>query len=482
MTGLVVGCLWSAIGSAVAAPPTTPPTFTKDVAPIFYKNCVICHRPGEIAPMSLLTYDNVRPWAKAIRQKVSTRQMPPWFADPQYGKFMNDRRLKQEEIDTIVAWVDAGMPRGADKDAPPAPQFASGWLHPKGLAPDYIVEMPFDFQLPAEGEIPMTNFYTAMPFQEDKFAEAIQVKPGNRAVVHHGVAQTRELPAGTKVENGILVDAKTGQPIDNERQFREPGTQESAEARLARAEAAQVGSRDIEWLAVYAPGWDIETYRPGAARRIVAGRYMNFNMHYQANGRPEKDRSSVGIWLQKVPVTSELRTLRIGETHIVEGKELVAKTSSDVAEAGNRRGSRALLPNIPPYAENWAITGVTPVAEDITIHAFIPHMHLRGHDMKYVAVFPDGREETLLSVPKYDFNWQLFYVPEAPLRIPAGSKIMTVGHYDNSLKNKYNPAPGKEVFWSEQSWDEMYNGFIVFARDRQPNERQATQSGQPQPR
>jgi len=200
---------------------------------------------------------------------------------------------------------------------------------------------------------------------------------------------------------------------------------------------------------------------------------MNFNLHYQPNGRPEKDRSSVGIWLQKVPVTSELRTLRIGETHIVEGKELVARTATDVAEAGNRRGSRALLPNIPPYAENWAITGITPLNEDITIHAFIPHMHLRGHDMKYVVVYPDGREETVLSVPTYDFNWQLFYVPETPLQLPAGSKIMTVGHYDNSLKNKYNPAPDKEVFWSEQSWDEMYNGFIVFARDQQTNERKA---------
>jgi hypothetical protein len=335
--------------------------------------------------------------------------------------------------------------------------------------------MPFEFHVPAEGVLPMMNFYTQIPFHEDKFVEVVQAKPGNRAVVHHIALSMKHPPEGQRVENGVLVDAKTGIPIPQERQRAGGGDVGDEGDRLAAEAAAQQQARAAEdqQLAIYTPGWVIETYRPGIGKRIPGdGRYIDFNQHYQLTGKPETDRSAVGFWFQKVPMTHELRQKSISDTHIIEGKELVVdetvladvrKKRPDVA----RTTQRALLPNIPPFAENWGIVGVSAFLDDVTIYSLTPHMHLRGKDMKYVAVYPDGREDTVLSVPKYDFNWQIVYTPETPLKLPAGSKLVVYGHFDNSAKNKYNPAPDKEVFWSEQSWDEMFFGFIKYTVDKE---------------
>ncbi len=457
-TGVAVALAWT--GGDVDAGQNTAPTFTKDVAPILYKNCVRCHRRGEVAPMPLMTYEEARPWARAIKEKVIAREMPPWFADPAYGRFRNDARLSREEIETIAAWAEAGSPKGEDADLPPPPQFAAGWLHPQGLAPNYIIEMPLDYQAPAEGEIPMLNFYTPVPFQEDRFAEALQVVPGNRTLAHHGLLYVRKLPSEVRVKNGVLVNAQTGEPVDRERpepgtNEAEPGTNEAAGRRVERAQNV-FDTEERIWLGVYAPGWFFERYVPGVGKRLPVGWHVQFNMHYQPTGKPETDRTRVGLWFQKA-VTRELRTQRIGETHVVSGAELLAA----------RAGTRARIPNIPPYADDWAITGITSVPEPITIYSLVPHMHLRGKDMAYLVTYPDGREETLLSVPRYDFNWQLVYELAEPVHLPAGSKITTVGHFDNSLKNRYNPAPDREVYWAEQSWDEMFNGFIFYTKDNE---------------
>jgi hypothetical protein len=460
----IVAIIIGAAGPAFAA----GPTFAKDVAPILYKNCVECHRPGEVAPMSLLSYEQARPWAKAIKRKVVAREMPPWFADPASSvKFVNDRRLSQKDIDTLSAWADAGAPKGADTDMPAPPQFATGWLHPKGIPPDYVIEMPFEFEVPADGELPMMNFYTKIPFTEDKFVEAVQARPGNREVVHHIALSMKHPPKGTRVENGVLVNEQTGVPIpqDQQRGGGDVGDDDD------RAEA-QRETQQSQQLAIYAPGWVIENYRPGVGERIPGdGRYIDFNMHYQMTGKPEKDRSSVGLWFQKVPMTHELKQKSISDTHIIEGKELVTdqaalKTARQRSDVSRATPQRALLPPIPAYAENWGIVGVSAFTDDVTVHSLTPHMHLRGKDMKYVAVYPDGREETVLNVPKYDFNWQVVYVPETPLKLPAGSKLVVYGHFDNSPRNKYNPAPNKEVYWSEQSWDEMFFGFIKYTVDK----------------
>ena len=203
-SGVVAGLI---LCFAVAATAQTVPTFTKDVAPILFANCATCHRPGEIAPMSLLSYQDARPWSKAIQDKVSRREMPPWSADPRFGHFRNDRSLSQEQIDTIVAWVDGGSPRGNDADLPPLPTFATGW---KQGTPDHIIEMPVEFELPAEGEIPMLTFYQPVPFKEDVFAQALEMRPSNPAVVHHAnvVMERVSLPAGASIVNGRAFTAE----------------------------------------------------------------------------------------------------------------------------------------------------------------------------------------------------------------------------------------------------------------------------------
>src|SRR5262245_53290800 len=197
----------SAVPSRAASP---APTFTKDVAPILYASCVGCHRAGEVAPMSLVKYDEARPWARSIRAKVTSREMPPWGADPRFGKFKDDRSLTQEQIDIITRWVDAGAPKGNDADLPPVPQLAAGWSRGQ---PDVIIEMPVDFDVPAEGEVPVIDFFARSPFTQDVYVKAIEVRPGTPSVVHHaGLYVIDRLPDGAKLENGHILDS-SGKPM-----------------------------------------------------------------------------------------------------------------------------------------------------------------------------------------------------------------------------------------------------------------------------
>src|SRR3954447_5146098 len=187
-----------------AAAGAATPTFTKDVAPIVFNNCATCHRAGEVAPMTLTSYDDVRPWAKVIKNKVVSREMPPWGADPAHSlKMRNDRSLTQAQIDTIVAWVDGGAPKGSDADLPPMPTFTEGWTF--GRAPDAVLEMPVDFTIPAEGELGVQMFYSKVPWSEDRFAETLEIRPGNRAVVHHAGVFVVDIPEGASIVNGRLV-------------------------------------------------------------------------------------------------------------------------------------------------------------------------------------------------------------------------------------------------------------------------------------
>lgn len=452
-----------------ASAPAAVPTFSKDVAPILYGACASCHRPGEIGPMALLTYEHARPWAKAIKEKVVTREMPPWGADPANTlKMRNDRSLTREQIDTIVAWVDGGAPRGNDADLPPAPTFAEGWTYGQ---PDYILEMPVEFDIPADGELLVQMFYTPIPFTEDKFAEVLELRPGNRSVVHHAGVFVVDIPEGGKIVNGRLV-SPTGK-VAGER-----GAED-----FARAEAT--GLPGASKLLSFVPGRGIDAHRPGIGKRLPAGRYLNWQVHYSPTGKPEKDRTRLGIWFNKVPVTHEVLIRQAGDPvatqkgatsiYRAEGKEVeyVADESST-----RRRGK---TPNIPPYAENWSLIGITPVTEPITLYAMSPHMHLRGKSLKWVVTWPDGRDQTILDVPKFDFNWQIMYELAEPLKIPAGSKIAGIGVYDNSLKNKWNPGPDLDVFWSEQSWDEMYQPFTEYTVDSQDLTK-INKPGAPQPR
>ena len=348
--------------------------------------------------------------------------MPPWGADPHYGKFNDDRSLTQQQIDIIAAWVDAGAPKGDDADLPRLPTFATGWSHGE---PDAVIEMPIDFEIPAEGEVAVTDFFVQAPFKTDVYVKALEVRPGTAGVVHHaGLYVIDTLPDGATLVNGRVLDAN--------------GTIMSRNA-VARANGGSA-TQEIQKLLSFVPGRGYEQYQGDAGQLIKAGSYIDFYMHYQPNGLPRTDRADGG-------------------------------------EGGTG------LPPIPPYVDNWKVVSVHTITEPITMYGLTPHLHLRGKSMTYVLTLPDGRDEVLLSVPKYDFNWQVYYELDTPKRIPAGSKVTVTTLFDNSPKNKYNPAPEKEVYWSEQSWDEMYAPQVritIDSRDLRKKDVSTTQQPQKQ--
>jgi hypothetical protein len=458
-------------GFATAAPlfsspaASPPPTFDRDVAPILFTHCVSCHRAGEIASsMPLVSYDTVRPLAQAIEKTVSQRQMPPWTADPKDSlKFRNDPSLTQQEIDTLTAWVLAGTPKGNDADLPPLPAATEGWLHPQGTPPDLVMSLP-ESQLPAQSEIPYLRYLVKVPVTEDKWISAMQVVPGNRAVVHHMAITELILPDGVTPEN-----------VDKlEQVARKLGFSGGLNTRYAVTAPGNAAVYDM--LGVYTPGTTFEAYEGDSAKLLKACKscYLNFNIHYQTTGKPETDKTKVAFWFQaKAPKHQLFRVPASGETIIAEGKQLLTDAPGAKAE-----GTSVAIPPIPPFADNYEVIGVSAYTEPVTIYQFQPHAHLRGKDFKYAVVYPDGREQTLLSVPKYNFHWQLAYALDTPLKLPAGSKLIVTAHYDNSANNQqllhhtshaahdaeHSPGPDKEVAFRDrnQSWDEMFTPFIQY--------------------
>jgi hypothetical protein len=454
---------------ALASGGGSAPTFTKDVAPIFFKSCANCHREGEIgASISLLSYEGAKPWAAAIKERVLKRKMPPWPADPNGSlKFRNDLRLSEKEIETLVAWVNAGAPKGNDADLPKAPSFPQDWSNAYGRPPDEIISLP-EFAVPATGEIPYLKQMVKVPFPADKWVVAMQLRPGNRALVHH-----------MAVTELALDDGVTPADLDKlaavARQLGLPNV--SVAARPAVADPANPVMYDM--LSVYTPGTTAEVYQDSSAKLLKGGKnfYLNFNIHYQTTGKPEKDQSKLAFWFEPRPPKHQLfRVPASGETILAGGKELLTDTPGEKAE-----GTDVAIPPIPAYAESYELIGITGYPEPVTIYQFQPHAHLRGKDFKYSVVYPDGREVTALTVPQYDFHWQLAYELETPLRLPAGSKLVVTAHYDNSQKNEQlmhhhghadsnapqPPGPEKEIHFREQnqSWDEMFSPFIQYTID-----------------
>jgi hypothetical protein len=459
-----------ALGSLIAIAAGDPsPTFNKEVSPILFKRCTNCHRPGQIAgDVAFLTYEDTRPWAESIKEKVLKREMPPWSADPNGSvKFRNDPRLSQKEIDTLVAWVNTGAPKGNDADLSPAPTFAQGWLHPRGLAPDAIVTLP-EVQVQAPGEVPYLRHLVKVPFLTDKWVVAIQVRPGNPALVHHMAITELALDEGVT-------------PADLDRLetiARQLGFSNSTMA--SRPAVAAPGDAAVyDMLGVYTPGTTFEMYEDGSAKLLRGGKnfYLNCNIHYQTRGKPEKDQTRIAFWFQPEPPRHQVfRVPASGESLIANGQQLLTDAPGERAE-----GTGVVIPPIPPHEENYEVIGITAYTEPVTIYQFQPHAHLRGKDFTYAIVYPDGREQNVLSVPKYDFHWQLAYELETPLRLPAGSKLVITAHYDNSLKNErlldhhghedsdpaHKPGPEKEVHFRDQnqSWDEMFSPFIQYSID-----------------
>lgn len=360
------------------------PTFAKDVAPIFYENCVGCHSPGQIAPMSLQTYKEVRPWVKSIEKNVGNRTMPPWHADPGYGKFANDRSLSDDEIATIVTWAKQGAPLGDKSDLPKPPRTKKKdeWQLGK---PDYVFEFKEVTIQPGETD----RFYdlsARLDLPEDKFVRAVEILPGNSKVLHHVILESS-------------------------------------------------GDQD-GWLAAWAAGTPPMVFREGTGRRIKKNARIVGDMHYHPAETAENDRTQVGLYFADEP-----------------GKEMV----------------NLWIVNqnfyIPAGDANYQVTANYTFSQDAHIHALFPHMHFRGKDFTYTAVYPDGRSETLMRVSDYDFNWQTYYVLEEPLPMPKGTRIECVAHYDNSENNPDNPDPTRSLGWGDESYDEMMIGFVDFTVD-----------------
>jgi len=441
IAGLTVSLALVAIGHAQApnrAAATDPgaPTFTRDVAPIMFTKCASCHRPGEVAPMALLSYADARPWASAIKQKVSTRAMPPWHADPAHGSFRNDLRLSDREIDTIVKWVDGGAREGDPSALPALPKFPEGWQIGK---PDAVFEMTQDFEIPASGEIAYQYFEVPTNFTEDKWMQAGEVRAGDRSHVHHIIVYVRE-PGRTVRPNVVtvrpIINAAATQPAA-------PARERVAAAAVTAAQrpvvpAAQGAGRPPgggdAMLVNWAVGEDAPVHLPGTAKRIPAGSTLIFQVHYTTNGKAGRDRSRIGLVFAKEPPQREIRTGLISNPVFA----------------------------IPPGAGDHQVEAEATFSDDVKIWSMHPHMHLRGKDMTYTATYPDGRSEILLRVPKYDFGWQTDYWLAQPLSVPKGTKIRVTAHFDNSPANRANPDPKATVRWGDQTWEEMMIGFFTY--------------------
>jgi len=416
----ILGFVACALSMAAAEPSQV--TFSRDIAPILQKHCQGCHRPGEAAPMSFLTYQETRPWAKAIREAVLLKKMPPWFADPHYDKFSNDRSLSKTEIDTLAAWAETGAVEGNPNDMPTARKFIEGWNIGK---PDMVFDMPNEFRVPASGTIEYQYIVVPTGFTTDKWVQMAEVRPGNRALVHHMIAFVR--PPGSK----WLRDAQPGIPYvpkkrneDNQR-------------------AGSGGDRDRDegeggqFLVGFAPGTVPEILPAGQAKLIKAGSDFVFQMHYTANGKAGTDRTHLGLIFAKEAPAERVLTA-------------AAENRKFVIPAGD-----------PSYRVDSSIT----IQDTATLTALLPHMHLRGKDFEYRIIYPNGESETLLRVPKYSFSWQLSYYLDKPRLLTKGTRIECTAHFDNSPNNAENPDPTKDIRWGDQSWDEMMIGFFDIAFD-----------------
>jgi hypothetical protein len=425
MRALCLSILSAALASAAT---TSQPTFYKDVLPVLQKNCQTCHRPGEAAPMSLLTYEDARPWAKSIKQAVATKKMPPWFADPHYGKFSNERILAQAEIDTLINWVDTGAPAGNPKDAPKPINWVEGWRIGK---PDLVLSMTKAFHVPASGTIDYQYIVIPTGFTEDKYVQMAEARPGDPARIHHIIAFIRE-PG-----NPWLRNLKPGEAFDAKEAMEEAERQAKAHPQQGqrRGGAEGGGSFGGDFLAGYAPGTLPDIMKPGEAKLVPAGSDIILQMHYTANGTAGEDISKVGLVFATTPPKERVLTL--------------AATTANFA--------------IPPGDPNYQVETKLTLQDDATLIDLLPHMHFRGKDFVYKVTYPNGETETLLSVPHYDFNWQLTYELAQPKLLPKGTVIDCIAHYDNSPNNRFNPDPTKEVHYGEQTWEEMMFGFFDVA-------------------
>ncbi len=428
-------------GVALAADPTV--TFTHDVAPLLYQHCTRCHHPNDVAPMSLITYKEARPWAAAMKEAVVTRKMPPWQADPHYGHFANDPRLSDAEIQTIVKWVQEGAPEGNRADLPAAPSYPDGWKIGK---PDAIIPIPADYTVKPHDPDQYVYLRVQTNFPEDRWVSAVELRPGNRRIVHHAHVYLYVPPKPKTASDTAKKDDKP-QPM-----IKRDGTNHinplmpvvDDGCSLPHGGNAFGDPQENNILGSYLPGKAPDVFPEGYARKIPKGAVLEFQIHYnsQTITDTETDRTSVGVVFAKEPPKQQLRRVDVSN-HFFK---------------------------IPAGDPDHLVTACYVFPENVDLMSYTAHMHLRGKDMKFIAIHPDGHQEVLASVPNYDFNWQNEYQLAQPVPIEAGTKIKIVAHFDNSANNKYNPDPTKDIRWGEPSTEEMMDGWFEFILPQKPAE------------
>lgn len=392
--------------------PDAPPSFVKDVLPILQARCQSCHTSGEIGPMPLVTYQDVRPWATAIRESVKLRKMPPWFADPSCGEFANNPRLSDAEIATIDTWVQAGAQPGSRTDVP-----ATNTRHRSKISPEMAITVPKPITIAADAVIDYQYVILPLPFTFDRWIQQVEIRPSDRSVVHHAVLYVRA-PGST-----WLRQVPKGEPYA-------PSKNDPAAVRAARDTTEDV-------LAIYTPGTPAITFPEGMAKKIPAGADLVLQLHYTSKKTPASDQTQIGFVFSEKPPRKQILTLQMGRDDL----------------------------RIPPGDSNYraSVSGTMP--RDALLISLFPHMHLRGSAFEFDIAGPNGAVETLLRVKPYDFYWQLNYVLKTPRLLPKGTILRWTGYFDNSANNPKNPDPTAEVTWGEQSWEEMMIGFFDIAVD-----------------
>ena len=486
-----VGCL---IGRKPKVIPTGDVTYAKQIASLLENRCVSCHRPGEVGPFALTDYNEVVGWADMIREVVQGERMPPWTANPAYGHFANDARLSDDEKQLLYTWIDNGCPQGDLSELPKPREWSDGW---QIATPDQVIKMKRPFKVPAEGVVPYQHMILDPGWTEDKWIQQVEARAGNRAVVHHIIAfvippemiqqitarllsgggrgrgfrpgggprpdgdrdQTREADANANPDDKPADGAgEEGASEDGDR--REGGRREGARRRFAgrgpggRGPGGPIGPGEVGnglrggaggggflssleagggMLTAYVPGSVGTVHEPGVATFVPKGSRIVLQMHYTPNGTPQEDQSYVGV------VFADPKTVK-----------------------KRARGNAAINGSfaIPAGDDNYEVTSRTVIPNDQLLEWMSPHMHLRGKAFRFEAKYPDGTREILLDVPHYDFNWQLRYVLAEPKKLPAGTVVECVAHFDNSPDNVANPNPNEVVHWGPQTWEEMMIGFF----------------------
>ena len=383
-------------------------TFNKHVAPILFKQCASCHRPGEVAPFSLLTYKDAAKRADQLAEVTKKRVMPPWKAEPGHGEFRDERRLTDAEVGVVAAWAAAKAPEGDPKDLPPAPKFAAGW--PLG-EPDLVVKMPNPVDVPADGRDQIRRVPLPVTWPGDSAIAAVDFRPGNRAVVHHAL---------------VLVD-NVGLMRDNAAKDapKQPG---GRAGNLAGLLQSKNGVEPFALLGAWVPGSTPKRLPDGFGMKVNKDSRLVLQMHYHPVGKAATDQSEVAVYFAKKPDAKPITTLTLA----------------------------GLPVSIPAGEKRHRITAGVTLPTDVTVYSIGPHMHQLGKEMKVTATLPDGKTKPLVWIKEWDWNWQGGYAYKEPVTLPKGTRIDLEAFYDNSADNPTNPnSPPKAVRWGEQTTDEM---------------------------